>query len=220
MSKSGVPVVSQGAQLVGNVTNAFGDVLSGKNVFESVGKALVAPVAANVDLINDVTFGKLEGAPLEVGNLLKSGSDLSENIDSKEAAFQFVKSGAIVGGTALGAAYGAPLLEGAGITGTAATATAGFASNKILSGGNVLDTVSGLAAPYLPDLGLPDIGIDPRSIFGNIGIGSGPVNAIAPKVYTNPAINAPITSPSGGGGGFVALLLMVAITIYFVAGRK
>lgn len=217
MSKSGVPVVSQVAEATHTIGTSIGDIFEGKNVFESLGRVVAAPFAATIDLTNDITFHKLEGAPLGVGQLLQGGSEFAENPYSREAALKTGGGVLQVGATVGGAVVGGPAISGAlGVSGGTGAVLGGLAANKIASGGNVFDALSPLAGQGLSNLA-GDYGIN-ASDFSGLRPSSGPVQPAQkpPMMYSNNVMAAPITENSGMT---VFFLLLAGLAVFLVMRR-
>lgn len=201
MSQSGIPVVSQAAQITSTATKSVSDILSGKNVFEAVGRVVASPFAAAADLSNDLTFHTLEKVPI-AGDVLKTGTQFSENPYSAKYAKDFVTSTAKAGAVALSAGYAAPALGVSPLTAGAGTG--------LLVSGNIGAGAQLLTGGLVPQ-GAQDLFNDAKSLIPkNSGGQNLPVsNFSSPAQVLKPTSNiSPLAIAAIIGGGFVLLLAL------------
>lgn len=219
MSQSGVPIVSQAAQVVNTIGSSIGDILAGKNVFEAAGRIIGSPVAALGDLANDISFNTLANQP--IGKDFFAGSrSFVENPYSKDAATQLAKGSAQVGATIAGGALLGPALGGQlGIGSTASTVLGASIGNK-LGNGDLLGALSS-AVPALGDA-VPD---DLKNLYNQyspivgslIPSGSSPVSSSGgDRTFSSPAQ----TLTSGFGALEVTILLVGAGLVFYLAVKK
>lgn len=195
MSQSGIPVVSQVAGALGNVVAGVGDIVSGKNVFESLGRIIVAPVAGALDLANDLSFNTLANAPV-VGDVFEGGKGLYDNPYDADAATKLGRGIATTAAVTAGGAAGLGLAYGEGATALLSAGelqglggvslAAGSAANRNLAG-----VVGGLA-----QIG-SSVGINTPEVPGELKSAYNAVKPLAigslaspPPVYTNNSVNA------------------------------
>ena len=169
MSQSGIPVVSQVAQVVHNIAGGIGDIFEGKNVFESLGRIIAAPVAGALDLANDLTFNSLAHTPI-VGDVFKGGRELNVNPYSAEAAITL----------------------GRGLAKSSALAAGGLAIGGLAAGGSVTALASSQTLQTLGATSVISSSAANRDIIGTVvGVGqlAGANGVTTPQAVTD-AINA------------------------------
>lgn len=218
MSKSGIPIVSQVAATVHTIGSSIGDIFSGGNVFEAVGRIGAAPFTAAADLINDVSFNTLANQPI-AGNLFQGAREFQDDPYSAAAAAKFARGGLEAGaavltagsfsaGTSLvstgieAAKYGGKLFVGSKLGGALASGDLGAAAE--LAGG------FGLENP------LSDIGIDLSGAVNAIGgakpsLSNGGSN---PSIGITNAVTG-ATGSTGMDGIFILVIVAMIILLVF-----
>jgi len=151
--------------VVGAVTNFYSggfksaaDILKGENVAQSLVKGNVLdPVLSTAKIQNQLTLGYNKDIFNKVGlsgiTQLYSAADSYYNDPNKNYKDNLLKTAR--GGATIGALVGAALTGGAaaptlGVSSTTAAIGATYATNKILQGNNVLDSLSGYASGFIP----------------------------------------------------------------------
>jgi hypothetical protein len=164
MSQSGIPVVSQAAAITNAAVSVPIDILSGKNVGESLGRDLGTVVSAFPSFVHQTTAGLVDQVPI-FGGLTSAADNFMKDPYSKKFASDLAVNAAKTGIAAGGAAFGGPAIAGAtGLGGTASSILGGKVAYD-LSSGNISKAFNS-AAPALTGLA-SGVGTD---LFGNVGI--------------------------------------------------
>ena len=219
MSQSGIPVVSQVAQVASTIGSSVGDIFSGKNVFEALGRIVASPIAAAGDLANDISFNSLANQP--IGKDFFAGSRaFVENPYSRDAASQLAKGTAQVGATVAGGLLLAPVAGAQlGIGSTASTILGAGIGNKI-GNGDFLGALSAVA-PSLSDA-LPD---DLKNLYNQYGgtvaslLPSASPQSVSPS-YGDRTFSSPAQTIKEGFGTTETLLLLASAGLVFYLAVK
>lgn len=220
MSKSGIPIVSQVAETVHTVGSSIGDIFSGKNVFESLGRIGAAPFAAVGDMLNDISFNTLAHQPI-AGDFFQGSKDFQDNPYSKAAAFKLGKGGieagvaALTAGAFSGAGAGASLIDqGINAGKYGAKLLIGSKTGAAIAGGN-FSAVGDLASGFGIENPFGDFGIDLSGAVDAIG-GARPSlsnNGMGPSIGVNNTTGAANVST---GMDSIFILMIVAMIILLV----
>lgn len=225
MSKSGVPIVSQVAEVANTVVSSIGDIFEGKNVFESLGRIIAAPVAAAGDLVNDISFNTLAHQPI-AGDFFAGSREFVENPYSADAAKKLgvgtleVAGAAITGGALAAGGFGVS----AGNTLAATIGNVGKFGGELYLGSSLGKAVGkgdlGAAAQLAGGAGIEnpfsDIGIDLSGVVNAIG-GAKPSisnSGSAPSIGISNAVGAP-TMATGMDGIFIMVIVAMIILLVF-----
>lgn len=225
MSKSGIPIVSQVAEVVHTVGSSIGDIFEGKNVFESLGRIIAAPVAAAGDLVNDISFNTLAHGPI-ASNFFSGSRDFVDNPYSADAAKKLgvgtleVAGAAITGGALSAGGFG--VSAGSSFLSTAGN-VAKFGGELALGSklGNAVGTGNLGAAAELAGIGglqnpFADVGFDLSGAVNAIG-GAKPSlsnNGSSPSIGVTNAVGAP-TMSTGMDGIFIMVIVAMVILLVF-----
>lgn len=218
MSKSGIPIVSQVAATVHTIGSSIGDIFSGGNVFEAVGRIGASPFTAAADLINDVSFNTLAHQPI-AGDLFQGAREFQDDPYSAAAAAKFAKGGLEAGAAVLtagtfsaGASLGATAVEAAKYGGKL------YVGSKI--GGAIASGDLNAAASLAGGLGIEnpfsDIGVDLGGVVGAISGAKPSLNGGAsPSIGISNAVGAPTMSTGMDGIFIVVIVAMIILLVFY-----
>jgi len=168
---------------VETIGESIGDIVSGKNVGEALGRIVAAPFAAVGDELNRVSFNTLanSGVPI-VQDFTKGGSDFIKNPYDQTAAIELAKGLGGGAGAVAGAAYLPAIL---GTTPAASALASVPVSQKLLSG-----DVGGAIASAASGSGLLDTdllgGVTAGDLVSSLG-NSGGSSLTLPQVNQIPS---------------------------------
>lgn len=225
MSKSGIPIVSQVAETVHTIGSSIGDIFEGKNVFESLGRIVAAPIAAAGDLVNDISFNTLAHGPI-AGDFFGGSRDFQDNPYSAAAAGRLAKGSLEVGASLVtaGAFSAGGLGVEAGSTAFQTALNAGKFGGQLVLGSKLgqavasgnLDAAAQLAGGLGIENPFSDIGVDLGGVVGAISsakpsLSNGGSN---PSIGITNAVTG-ATGSTGMDGIFIVVIVAMIILLVF-----
>jgi hypothetical protein len=220
MSQSGITIVSDTAKVVSNIGSSVGDIASGKNIFEAVGRIAAQPLSFAGATLSSASFGYVDKVPV-LGGFSKAGTDFQNNPYSRSNALSLGRSSATLGAAAVGAIIGGPLIASQLGLGAGASSLAGGAlASKLVQGdvAGALSTATSLGGNYLngTELGqafAPYSDSIKGAISTSAKSGVTPINNITPAAQV-------LNTTTGFSGSMILVFGLVAVAGYMAMKRK
>jgi len=221
MSQSGVPIVSDIAKVAVNTANSVSNIASGGNVFENLGRIAIQPATFAAGTLHSGSFGIADKVPV-IGEVTKSGYELSGDIKNKQLASQFGVSSLKAGAVAGGAIVGGPLIAGQLGIGSGAGALLGGGIAQKLSNGDIsgaANLASGAASGYLAGTDIGQAFSPYASDIKNL-INSAPKNSANTPINNITPANQIVNKSIGISGGTILIAVFTAGIFYYYAKQK